>query len=64
MHVRDPKSAAVEVRCSYWGDERLFLNRSPYVDASLECGWGEARLLGKYASGRPKINYQKKELRN
>lgn len=36
--ICDPRSAAVEVLCSYWGDQHQFLNRSPYVDASLECG--------------------------
>lgn len=38
MHVRDPKSAVVEVLCSYWGDQHQFLNRSPYVAVSVECG--------------------------
>lgn len=28
----------VELLCSYWGDQHQFLNSSPYVDASLECG--------------------------
>lgn len=38
MHVRDLKSAAVEILHSYWGDQHHFLNHPPYVDANLECG--------------------------
>lgn len=54
MHVRDPENAAVDVLCSYWGDEHQFLNCSCMCMQVLSVGRVKRGFWGSMLAGGQK----------